>query len=124
MPLDLAWCGQCFEPVRRADPGGSGGPEDRPLWIRTQMRDREPAVAPVFSRLKAGPTSFGVLGRSVLTVLVLLGAAAGYPLSRGFMVATVGFDVPGRGYTILYGAVAALLAAYLLARIWRRARVA
>jgi uncharacterized membrane protein len=78
----------------------------------------------VRSRWKAGPTTFGVFGRALLSICVLVGAVIGYPLARGGILAVIGFDVPGTPFMILYGVLAGALAIYLLARIWRRARIA
>jgi hypothetical protein len=78
----------------------------------------------VYSRWKAGPTSFGAAGRIGLTLLVLFGAVAGYPMSRGEMFAWIGIDVPGTAFLIGYAVVAGLATIYLLARIWKRSRVA
>jgi hypothetical protein len=78
----------------------------------------------VYSRWKAGPTSFGAAGRIALTLLVLFGAVAGYPMSRGEMLAWIGIDVPGRAFLIGYVVLAGVGAVYLLARIWERSRIA
>lgn len=88
------------------------------------MRDREPPVKGVYSRWRAGPTSLGVLGRVFLSACVLVAAVAGYPLARGGILAAMGFDIPGKGFQVMYAIVAAIAALYLLVRIWRRARVA
>jgi hypothetical protein len=118
---DLSWCGRCFAPVVREDPAP---PSDTSMWIRTQRRERVTFEGATFSRWKAGPTSLGGFGRIVLTVLVLVGVVIGYPLARGGMVASVGFDVPGKAFMVSYAVVAGAGALYLIVRIWRRARVA
>jgi hypothetical protein len=85
---------------------------------------REPAPVPVYSRWRSGPTSFGGPGRIVLSLLVVLGAVVGYPLSRGEILAWIGFDVPGTPFLLAYAAVAVLVSVYLLNRIWKPSRVA
>ncbi len=128
---DLAWCSQCYAPVRGAGPAGATTPaagpapeEARPLWVRTQMRPTEPKVVPVYSRFRAGPTSLGAFGRILLTALVIAGAIVGYPMARGGMLVAIGMDIPGPPFMIAYGFLAGAAVIYLLARIWKRARVA
>lgn len=92
------------------------------------IRDRA-AGAPVapseFSRWRASPTSFGPAGRTLLSLGLLVGLVIGEPITRGFIFASVGLDVPGTGFVLLYAALALPLGAYLLVgRIWKRVRVA
>jgi hypothetical protein len=115
LSTDLDWCPRCFAPVERAAPSPILGP---------RLPPREAPPAPVYSRWKAGPTSFGAAGRIALTLLVLFGAVAGYPMSRGEMLAWIGIDVPGRAFLIGYVVLAGVGAVYLLARIWKRSRIA
>lgn len=93
------------------------------MWLKTQERERVTFEGASFSRVKAGPTSFGIVGRSVLTFLVLAGMVIGYPMARGGLLAEVGFDVPGTPFLIGY-TVAVAFTVFLLIRIWRRARIA
>ena len=91
------------------------------------MRDRAvgvPITTMRFSRWRAGPTSFGPFGRTLLTLGVLIGLVIGEPLMRGLMVAMVGFDPNGQGFLVFYAALAVPLCAYLIVvRIWKRVRV-
>jgi hypothetical protein len=114
----LSWCPRCYAPVAGSEQGAT------PLWVRTQMRDREPPAKAVYSRWRAGPTSLGLLGRVLLSICVLVGSVVGYPLARGGILAAAGFDIPGKGFQVMYAVVAAIISLFLLARIWRRARVA
>jgi hypothetical protein len=116
LSADLDWCPRCFAPVERSHPASS--------ILGPRLPPREPAPEPVYSRWKAGPTSFGAAGRIGLTVLVLFGAVAGYPMARGEMVAWIGIDVPGTAFLIGYAVLATLGTIYLLARIWKRSRIA
>jgi hypothetical protein len=58
-----------------------------------------------------------------MTVGVLLGLVIGYPMTRGLIFATVGMDVPGTGFILMYAAIATAAGIWLLGRIWRRTRV-
>jgi hypothetical protein len=117
---DLEWCGQCLVALPRQQP------EDR-ASLQVAMRQRA-AGAPVtpseFSRWRGSPTNVGPVGRSLLTIGTLLGLVAGYPMLRGFILAAVGFDVPGSGFVIMYVVLAIPAALYLISRIWKRVRVA
>ena len=115
LSAELEWCPRCLAPVERAPVS--------PL-VSARLPKHEPAPEPVYSRWKAGPTSFGAAGRITLTLLVLLGSVVGYPMSRGGIFAAVGMDVPGTPFLIAYAVVAGLTAIYLIARIWKRSRIA
>jgi hypothetical protein len=119
---DASWCGQCFAPV--VHPTAGEEPAEPPLWRRAGSAARPPNPTPTFSRFRAGPTSFGALGRIVMTVGLLAGLVVGYPMARGGMLAAIGFDVPGRPFFIGYSVVAGIAGLYLLTRIWKRARIA
>ena len=64
------------------------------------------------------------MGRILLTVAAIFALVAGEPLLRGFIVVSVGFDVPGTGFIVLYLFAAVPAGIYLFARIWKRTRVA
>jgi hypothetical protein len=120
-----SWCGQCFAAV--GEPPGSSAADDPaavppPLSARMPA-PREPAHVATYSRWRGGPTSFGPAGRIVLSVLAVLLGIVGYPMSRGLMVASVGFDVPGTGYVLMYAVVAVVAEVYLFSRIWKRERI-
>jgi hypothetical protein len=98
------------------------------MSLQDAMRDRRPG-APVepseFSRWKGSATSFGPVGRVLLTVAVLIGLVVGEPMTRGFILSAVGFDVPGQGFLLFYAAIAVPLCAWLIVmKIWKRVRVA
>ena len=59
-----------------------------------------------------------------MTLSVLLAIPVGYPMLRGLILSTVGFDIPGGGLVLLWLAVAIPGAIFLLSRVWRRARIA
>jgi hypothetical protein len=83
----------------------------------------KPDTTPEYSRWKAGPTSMGAVGRTMVSVLIVIGLAFGYWLLRGIMVAFLGFDVPGVGFLGMYSAVAIPAGAILLVRVWKAQRV-
>ncbi len=58
-----------------------------------------------------------------MTIGVLLGLVIGYPLTRGLIFATVGMDVPGTGFMLMYAGIAVVAGIWLFGRIWRRTRV-
>ena len=120
---DLGWCGRCFTP--RPTPSQ---PVAERTTLQNAMRDRAAGTAVVhaeFSRWRGGPTSYGPLGRTLLTLAVLIGLVIGEPLMRGLMVATVGFDPSGSGFMVFYAVLAVPVCAYLIVvRIWKRVRIA
>jgi hypothetical protein len=131
---DTEWCGQCFAPVRRAAGGRvigapaaaatvAGAPGGAP-WMRTiNATSSKPDTTPEYSRWKAGPTSMGAVGRTIVSILIVLGLLIGYPMLRGMMLAFVGFDVPGVGFMAMYAALAIPAGSILLVRVWKAQRV-
>jgi predicted MFS family arabinose efflux permease len=111
---EATWCGQCFATIDRSVPHGPGrrGPPPKQEFHQA-----------TYSRWRGGETSFGPIGRIVMTVGALLGLVIGYPLTRGLIFATVGMDVPGTGFVLMYAGIAAVAGIWLLGRIWRRTRV-
>ena len=122
---DLQWCGRCYAPFDRAAPAAAPQPAAPRRMPRTPgATAAAPPHEAEFSRWRASSTSFGPVGRALLSLLVLAGVVIGYPLVRGLIFSLVGLDVPGTGFLALYAVVAIPAAAYLLSRIWRRVRVA
>ncbi len=112
---DLAWCGQCL----RALPRESTSPAA--VARRLPQPERHEAI---YSRWKGGPTSFGPVGRILMTLGVVAGLAIGEPMFRGLVLSSVGFDIPASGALGLYLAAAIPAGIFLLTRVWKRARVA
>ena len=121
---ELAWCNQCYTSLAPAAAPEASAPDERPLWLRSDASGSRIEQASEFSRWRKGPTSFGPIGRLLLSLGVLVLLVVGYPFLRGFMVASVGFDVPGTGFVIMYVCVAIPTGAYLLSRVWKRQRIA
>jgi hypothetical protein len=111
---EATWCGQCFAPVDRSTTGRPGA--RRPL-------PKQEFHQATYSRWRGGETSFGPVGRIVMTIGVLLGLVIGYPMTRGLIFATVGMDVPGTGFMLMYAGLAGAAGVWLLGRVWRRTRV-
>lgn len=111
---EATWCGQCFTPIDRSPASATGLRGPRP---------KQEFHQPTYLRWHGGETSFGPVGRTVMTLGVLLGLMIGYPLTRGLIFATVGVDVPGTGFLLMYAGLAALAGIWLLGRIWKRTRV-
>jgi hypothetical protein len=123
---DLDWCGRCLTP-RGPDPLGQDPARQR-VPLQDAMRHRKVGneLAPTeFSRWKGGPTSFGPMGRTLLTIGLLVGLVIGEPLARGLVFLVLGADVPTLGFMALYGVMAVPLVVYLIVgKVWKRVRVA
>jgi hypothetical protein len=114
LAADATWCGQCFASIERTPTRG--------IRARGPLPKQEFHQA-TYSRWRGGETNFGPVGRVVMTLGVLLGLVIGYPLTRGLIFATVGIDVPGAGFLLMYAGIAAVAGIWLLSRVWRRTRV-
>jgi len=122
---DLAWCNQCYAALARpAEASPAPAEDERPLWVRTGIATSRLETHTEFSRWRGGATSFGPIGRILLTIGVLLLLAIGYPILRGLIFSFGGMDVPGVGFMIMYAVVAVPSGLYLLSRVWKRERVA
>jgi hypothetical protein len=122
---DLEWCNQCYAalPAVEASVETVAAEGERPLWTRAHIGNPPVKIEPEFSRWRGGATSFGPIGRALLTLGVIALVIVGYPILRGLIFAAIGMDVPGNGLIILYAAAAIPGAAYLLARVWKRERI-
>ena len=78
---------------------------------------------PVLSRWHAGETSFGGLGRFLLSFGVLCALVAGYPIARGGVLMVADTDLSGPGFMWLYVAFAIPAALFALFKIWKPARI-
>ena len=114
MTPDATWCGQCFAAIDRTPARGIGARGPLPKQEFHQA---------TYSRWRGSQTSFGPVGRLIMTLGVLLGLVIGYPLTRGLIFATVGLDVPGTGFVLMYAGIAAVAGIWLLSRVWKRTRV-
>ena len=122
---DLAWCNQCYASLTRpVEPARAPADDEKPLWVRTGAPGPRLETHTEFSRWRGGATSFGPVGRTLLTIGVLLLLAIGYPILRGLIFSLGGMDVPGLGFLLMYAVVAIPCGLYLLSRVWKRERVA
>jgi hypothetical protein len=116
---DATWCGQCFAPLAKVEGSrvrvGAGSMRTPP--------PREGAHEPTYSRWRGSATSFGPMGRVLVSVAAVLGLAIGYPIARGLILVTAGVDVPGTGFLFMYLAIAITAGLYLFSRIWKPTRV-
>ena len=112
----LEWCGRCLAPRNTAHPayrgpgsydGGADGP-------RTTAPRREP-VEVEYSRVRGGPTSMGVVGRTLTSIAAFLIAFFVYVYA--FPVA---LGATGGPFFILFGVPALPVMFVVLRRIWRR----
>ncbi|MEO8424341.1 MAG: hypothetical protein ABI595_10605 [Actinomycetota bacterium] len=124
---DLEWCNQCYSalpPVQApASTDDVEAPPQRPLWVRSNIGQPEEKIEPEFSRWRGGATSFGPVGRILLTLGVIVMLIVGYPLLRGLIFSFIGMDIPGGGLIVLYVCAALPAAAYMLNRVWKRERI-
>jgi hypothetical protein len=124
---DLEWCNQCYAALPAVEapaiPADAPAEGERPLWTRAHIGNPPVKIEPEFSRWRGGATSFGPIGRTFLTLGVILLLVVGYPILRGMIFTVIGMDVPGNGLIVLYAAAAIPGAAYLLARVWKRERI-
>jgi hypothetical protein len=122
---DLAWCNQCYASLAHpVEPTKANADSAKPLWVRTGASTARLETHTEFSRWRGGVTSFGPVGRTLLTIGVLLLLAIGYPILRGLIFSFGGMDVPGLGFLIMYAVVAIPSGIYLLSRVWKRERIA
>ncbi len=124
---DLEWCNQCYSalPAPPAPPAADvvETPAERPLWVRSNIGQPDVKIMPEFSRWRGGATSFGPLGRTMLTLGVIVVLIVGYPLLRGLIYAVGGMDIPGAGLVVLYACVALPGGGYMLNRVWKPERI-
>jgi hypothetical protein len=123
---DLEWCNQCYSelPAVQTPPAGTADtPAERPLWVRSNIGQPDVKITPEFSRWRGGATSFGPVGRIMLTLGVIMMLIVGYPLLRGLIYAVGGIDIPGAGLVVLYTCVALPGGAYMLNRVWKPERI-
>jgi hypothetical protein len=108
------WCGQCYAPVA---PAAASETTVRGAIMgqlaSEAIESAEPDPAPVYSRWRGGPTSFGPATKVILTALVV---ALGWVVYKSFALV----DGPMVGADIGIYAVAAY---FFLRQIWKRARV-
>jgi hypothetical protein len=117
---ELEWCNQCYEALPATSPPAA----EPSLRVRSSIGRPDVKLAPEFSRWRGGATSFGPVGRVLLTLGVMLLLLVGYPVLRGLVFTVVGIDVPGGGFVVMYICVAIPSGVYLLSRVWKRERVA
>jgi len=121
---DLEWCNQCYSALPAVQPPADAAPAEgeRPLWTRAHIGNPPVRIEPEFSRWRGGATSFGPLGRGLLTLGVIVMLIVGYPILRGLIFTVIGMDT-GSGLIFLYALAAIPCAAYLLTRVWKRERI-
>lgn len=102
---DVMWCLRCYEPVRHLSPRG---PQLPVLDVHPPRPD------PPTSRWRAGPTTFGPLGRLVATAVVLAFAP---------WQGLAGFGSAAGGLTLWWLLGWSFLAVLVLRQVWRKERV-
>jgi hypothetical protein len=112
---DLEWCNQCYSALR-----ADATAVER---VRSSTGLPDVKIEPGFSRWRGGATSFGPVGRILLTLGVLVMLIVGYPLLRGLIYSIIGLDIPGVGLVVLYACAALPAGGYMLNRVWKRERI-
>jgi hypothetical protein len=98
LPADVRWCTLCLEPVRELTPRAAVHTGD----FVGELHDE-----PRYTRWRAGPTSFGPVGRIVATVaVILMGPWTGVSM-----------------FTILYVPVWIMLSTMILKEVWQRQKI-
>ena len=117
----LTWCGQCFAAVPTGDPTTASGLQAR---LRPQSAPiRDVVAAQRFSRWGASATSFGPVGRILLTIGLIIGLIVGFPMGLAGVELMVG-SIPSQGFLALYLVLAVPAGIWCASRIWRSVRVA
>lgn len=127
---DIDWCPRCYAPARgrtggpaAAAPGPAGGLEPapaQPLFIpsgRVGFAPPPPEEPVHHSRWRAGPTSFGPVGRLLLSVGVLVLGVLAYVL----ILVNVGIP-PSPSSGLVFAIVYTPVAVWMWSRIWRPER--
>jgi len=107
-----AWCGQCLTPVP---------PPQKSIDPRRPEKVVSPP--PVFSRWRAGPESFGPVGRGLLTLALAAAVCIGFPLFQGILFVALGMPIPVAAELGMYAILAVPLSIWALLTIWKRARI-
>lgn len=113
MAPDAGWCGQCYTPVAKEEPRE---PED------PDSSEPEPWVVepPQYSAWKAGPYSFGPMGRIFITLLMVALGVVVY-----FAGKAVGkfYGIPGLSLVLVFLGIYTVIAILVLWGLWRPTRV-
>jgi hypothetical protein len=108
----IDWCPQCYIPTAAATAGAA-----RPLTAR-QLPPELLLPAPTYSRMKGGETSFGWVGRTVLSIGVLILGVIGYFV----VVGNTGISISWHSFE-LYLPVFFTVGGAMLWVVWRPARI-
>ncbi len=108
---DIGWCPRCYAPRAAAQPsGGHAAAPNLRMWYPPE----EPTPPAVYSRWRGGATTFGPVGRVVITVAILL--------VHVLLWKVFGFD--GVVFLLGVGYIAwSLLSVWILLHVWKRDRV-
>ena len=105
---DAEWCPRCY--VRRAPDRPAG---ELPAHIRMMYPPDEPVPPQEFSRWREGTTTFGPVGRSMITFMLVL-----VQVFWWVVVGPDGIMLVGISYLTITG-----LSIWALAHVWKRDRV-
>jgi hypothetical protein len=115
----VEWCGRCFAPRNTPDPS-SPGPATADTGAFANLRVRPPGAAfeVRHSRFRGGPTSMGVVGRALTSVIAVLLAYLIY-----LYLFSVVLGGGGWNYLALYAVVAVPVLVAVFRKVWRPARI-
>ena len=115
---EAEWCGQCYAPRSTAHPNHPTFQAPSSGFLNPRVREPHQQVEATYSRFRSGPTSMGVFGRSVVTLLTLVAAVLAY-----FYVfpATLGISGPKEEFVFAVAMVPVLF--FVLKRVWRPTRI-
>lgn len=122
MTPDNDWCPQCYARAGAPPPAPSDPRVARPAPMapagRAGWRVEKPDPLPVYSRVKGGETSFGVVGRVMLSIGVVILGALGYVV----IIGNLGIP-PGISSIMFYLPVFGVVGGALWIRVWRPGRI-
>ena len=115
---EAEWCGQCYAPRSTAHPSHPTFQAPASGFQDPRLRERPEPVETTYSRFRSGPTSLGVFGRSIVTLLVLVAAVFAY---FDVFPATLGISGPKEEFAFAIAVVPVLF--FVLKRVWRPTRI-
>src|SRR5438045_3748774 len=116
---DLEWCPQCLTPVARS-PERAGPTQVAGSPAGGTVDDEGAYSKPPTSVLRAGPNSFGIVGKLIFTGLALVG---GYVLYRAGRVIVDFYGHGGLALVWLFLGIYSVVVILVLWNVWRQAPV-
>jgi hypothetical protein len=116
---EAEWCGQCYAPRSTAHPNHPSFQQAAASGYQDpRLRGRPEPIDVTYSRLRAGPTSMGVFGRSVVTFFTVVAAVFAY-----FYVFPVTLGISGPTEELAFAIAMVPVLFFVLKRVWRPTRI-